>query len=78
MYCIDPKFLDNDDAFIKFDRNCTSNKLYVCNNALEEDDNKKLANIRKIHNIIEKYKFTISLTIALPDTDLGKLLLLLY
>ncbi|CAH1119608.1 unnamed protein product [Phaedon cochleariae] len=71
IYSNEPKYLDNDDALVKFDANCSVYKLYA-SNGMDEDPEKNFA-ISKLKKVIEYFRYTISLNVVLPDTDIATL-----
>ncbi|CAG9864755.1 unnamed protein product [Phyllotreta striolata] len=71
MYSNEPKYLDNDDAIVKFDANCNNYKLYVSNALDEHPDNTFM--FSKFKRLIEQFGYVISLTLFLPDTDIATL-----
>ncbi|CAH1098734.1 unnamed protein product [Psylliodes chrysocephalus] len=71
MYSNEPKYLDNDEAIVKFDSNCSNYKLYV-SNALDEDPEKTFL-FSKLKRLIQQFGYIISLQVVLPDTDVATL-----
>nr|XP_023028042.1 ubiquitin carboxyl-terminal hydrolase 47 isoform X1 [Leptinotarsa decemlineata] len=72
MFSNEPKYLDNDEAFVKFDVNCSSYKLYA-SKALDDDPEKKTFQHSKMKRLIEYFGYIISFTVTLPETDAGTL-----
>ncbi|XP_057671617.1 ubiquitin carboxyl-terminal hydrolase 47 [Diorhabda carinulata] len=71
MYSNEPKYLDNDEALVKFDPKCISYRLYA-SNALDEDPDKSFQ-FSKLKRLISQFGYIISLTVILPDTDVATL-----
>lgn len=66
-YSNEPRYLDNDDAPIKFD---CSDKLYVAT-SLDEDPQKQFSQ-SKLRSVIDHFGYIISLNVVLPETDVGE------
>ncbi|KAG5876114.1 hypothetical protein JTB14_013693 [Gonioctena quinquepunctata] len=71
MYSNEPKYLDNEEAYVKFDSNCSSYKLYASNGT--DDELEKGFQHSKLRRVLEHFGYIVSLTVVLPDTDVGTL-----
>lgn len=63
-------YLDEDDVPIKFDSNCTANKLYVSSIA-ETEENDKHYIVSKMRKVIDRFVHIINIDIILPDNDIS-------
>lgn len=70
IYSNEPRYLEDDDALIKIDPSCNGYKIYV-SNALDEDPEKPFLS-SKLHGVIDRFVHVVSITVVLPETDLGE------
>lgn len=70
IYSNEPKLLEDDNAFMKFDSSCNGYKIYI-SNGLDEDPEKPFM-LSKLHNVIDRFVHVVRMNVILPEIDLGE------